>query len=85
MSKLKELEKELPILCQMKTIDLLFYAHMNCIIRAFSSISIHKAILNFKETYDLTEDEFNTESGKVTWNRMQKRLIKQKELWQKEN
>lgn len=82
MSKEKKIEKELHILFKIKSIDSMLYASVRSLLNILPSATVEQAILNFMETFDLSEEDFSLKNAVVIYYRILNE-IKKTGLWQK--
>lgn len=64
----------IPKFLQRRNYDVLMFGYVDAIHSNFPSITIHKALEMFAERYGLSHEEFNIESAKTEFQRMNEEM-----------
>ena len=73
MPRVKPYMKKIPAFYRKQAIDIMLFAHVTALEQY--QMPITDAILNFRETYDLTEDDYPMESAQVTYTNMKNAFL----------
>ena len=74
-SKGHEVENKIPKLYKRTAINLLMYGYVTGVRATLHTIHVGDAIIMFMETFGLSHEEYNIDSAKVIYNRMQKEFL----------
>lgn len=75
MPKKNKIEYAIPRLYRSNALSLLLFGYIKGARSTLHTITIDEAITMFMSDFNLTDEDINTESAKVIFNRMQKDLI----------
>lgn len=64
----------LPKFLQRRNYDVLMFGYVDAIHSNFPTITIHKALEMFAERYNLSHEEFNIDSAKMVFQRMNQEM-----------
>lgn len=78
MPKQSNVEKIIPAIYKRTALSQMMFAYVLGCRSALHTVSVEQAILMFMEEFDITHDEYNTESAEVIYHRMYKDLMELK-------
>ena len=73
MPRVKPYMKKIPAFYRKQAIDIMLFAHVTALQQY--QMPIIDAIQNFRDTYDLTEDDYPMESARVTYTNMRNAFL----------